>query len=140
MDDISATPKAGQSIPHVLERAFLTAHLVTGSLQKAEELTLNAIAAWRPDEEPEEKLFQNVLDAAARTQAEANPIDPDSSGSYLPHELKAVLQLAPQLRHCFVLRVLAGLSAKVCARLLCLQADMVDGHTCDAVQCLARAT
>ena len=139
MDDISATLKAGQSISHVLERAFLTAHLFTGSLQKAEEVTLNAIAAWRPDEEPEEKLFQNVLDAAARTQAEVSQSDPDSSRSYLPHELKAVLQLAPQLRHCFVLRVLAGLSAKVCARLLCLHSDMVDRYTCDAVQRLARA-
>jgi hypothetical protein len=140
MDDISATPKAGQSISRLLERAFLTAHLFTGSLQKAEEVTLGAIDAWKPDEEPEEKLFQNVLEAAARTQVEANPSDPEPSSSYLPNELKAVLQLAPQLRHCFVLRILAGLSAKVCARLLCLHADMVECYTLDALQCLARGT
>jgi hypothetical protein len=140
MDAIFATPTAGQSSSRLLERAFLTAHLFTGSLQQAEEVTLDAIDAWRPGEEPEEKLFQNVLDGAARAQVEAKPSDPDPSDSYLPNELKAVVQLAPQLRHCFVLRVLAGLSVKGCARLLCLHADMVECYTCDALRCLARAT
>ena len=137
MDDIAATPQAGQGIARLLDRALLTAHLLTGSLQQAEEATLEAIDSWKPGDEPEEVLFQHVLDAAARAHVEPNPNHPDSFGSYLPNELKAVLRLAPQLRRCFVLRVLAGLPADVCGRLLCLHSDLVDRYTTDALQYLA---
>jgi DNA-directed RNA polymerase specialized sigma24 family protein len=138
MDDTAAMPKAGQGVLRLLDRALLTAHLLTGSFQQAEEATLGAIGSWRPDEEPEEVLFQNVLDAATRAQVEPSANNPDRSASYLPNELKAVLGLPPQLRSCFVLRILAGLPAQACARLLSLHSDVVDRYTCDAVQCLAR--
>jgi len=140
MDEIAAMPKAGQDVIRLLDHALLTAHLLTGSFQQAEEATLGAIGSWRPDEEPEEALFQSVLNAAAQAQVEPNPTSPDSSTSYLPNELKAVLRLTPQLRRCFVLRILAGLPANACARLLSLHSDMVDRYACDAVQCLARGT
>jgi DNA-directed RNA polymerase specialized sigma24 family protein len=140
MDDFAATSRAGQAIVRLLDRAFLTAHLLTGSFQQAEEATLDAIDSWRPGEEPEGVLFQNVLDAAARAPVEPNPNNPDPSASYLPNELKAVLRLAPQLRRCFVLRILAGLPAKACARLLGLHLEVVEQYTCDALQCLARGT
>ena len=140
MDDLAATPKAGQRIRRLLDRALLTAHLLTGSLQQAEEATLDAIESWRPGEETEEELLQNVLGAASRVQVEPSTSHSDPSASYLPNELKAVLRLAPQLRRCFVLRILAGLPARVCARLLCLHCDMVEQYTCDALRCLARGT
>ncbi len=139
MDNTAATVKAGQGILRLLDRAFLTAHLLTGDLRQAEEATLDAIDSWRPGEEPEALLFQNVLDAAARAHVEPNA-SPDASAPYLPDELKAVLRLAPPLRRCFVLRILAGLSTKACARLLGLHGDMVERYTCDALQCLARGT
>ena len=136
MDDaIATTPKTGQGILRLLDRALLTAHLLTGSLQQAEKAALDAVDSWNPGEEPEEVLFQNVLDAAARA-----PSNPDSSSSHLPDELKAVLRLTPQLRRCFVLRILAGLPEQACARLLCLHSDLVETYTCDALQCLARGT
>jgi DNA-directed RNA polymerase specialized sigma24 family protein len=140
MDDIAATPKAGQSILRLVDRALLIAHLLTGNLQQAEEITLDIIDSWRPGEEPDDVLFQNVLDAAARAKVEPGTNNPDSSASYLPNELKAVLRLAPQLRRCFVLSILAGLPARACARLLTLHSDMVERYTCDALQCLARGT
>jgi DNA-directed RNA polymerase specialized sigma24 family protein len=140
MDDSAATSKAGQEVVRLLDRAFLTAHLLTGSFQQAEEAALDAIDSWRPEEEPEEVLHQNVLDAAARAPVEPNPGNPGPSGSCLPDELNAILRLAPQLRRCFVLRILAGLPAKACARLLGLHSDLVDRYTCDALQCLARGT
>ena len=140
MDDLAAMPKAGQGILCLLYRALLTAHLLTGNLQQAEELTLRAIDSWRPGEEAEEVLFQYVLDAAARAQVEPGTNNPDPSASYLPDELKAVLRLAPQLRRCFVLRILAGLPTEACARLLGLHSDVVERYTCDALQCLARGT
>ena len=140
MDDIAAMPKAGQSILRLLDRALLTAHLLTGNLQQAEAVTLDAIDSWRPGEEAEEVLFQNVFDAAARAHVEPDSNNQNSTISYLPKELKAVLRLAPLLRRCFVLRILAGLPAQACARLLSLQSDMVEQYTCDALQCLARGT
>jgi DNA-directed RNA polymerase specialized sigma24 family protein len=133
-------PKAGQGVLCLLDRALLTAHLLTGNLQQAEAITLGAIGSWRPGEEDEQVLFQNVLDAAARAQVEPSKNNPDRSASYLPNELKAVLRLAPQLRSCFVLRILVGLPAQACAQSLSLQSDMVERYTCDAVQCLARGT
>jgi DNA-directed RNA polymerase specialized sigma24 family protein len=134
MDDLAAISRAGPGIVRLLDQAFLTAHLLTGSSQQAEEATLHAIDSWRPGEEPEGVLFQNVLDAALRAPVESNPAD-----SYLPNELKKVLRLAPQLRRCFVLRILAGLPAKACARLLGLHSDAVDRYTCEALRSLARA-
>jgi len=138
MDDIAATPEAGQGIEPLLNRALLTAHLLTGSLQQAEEVTLEAIDSWKPGDESEEVLLQHVLDAAARAHVERNPNHPDSSGSYLPDELKAVLRLAPQLRRCFVLRILAGLPTEVCARLLGLHSEQVDEYTRAGLQSLGR--
>ena len=140
MDDIAAMPKVGQGVLRLLDRALLTAHLLTGNLHQAEDLTLDAIDSWRPGEEAEQVLFQNVLDAAARARVEPGTNNPDRSASYLPNELKAVLRLPPQLRSCFVLRILAGLPAQACARLLCLHPDVVERYTCDALQCLARGT
>jgi hypothetical protein len=140
MDYVAAMPKAGPGTLYLLDRAFLTAHLLTGNLQQAEEVTLDAIDSWRPGEEPEDVLFQNVLDATAGAQVEPNSKTPDPASSYLPNELKAVLRLTPQLRRCFVLRILAGLPEQACARLLSLHSDMVERYTCDALQCLARGT
>ena len=76
--------------------------------------------------------------AAARVEVGPNANTLDSSTSYLPNELKAVLRLAPQPRRCYVLRILAGLPAQACARLLSLQSDTVEAYTCDALQSLAR--
>ena len=132
-----ATTQAEQCIVRLVDRALLTAHLLTGSLQQGEKATLEAIESWKPGEEPEEVLFQNVLNAAARAQAEPSPNNLDSSGSHLPNELIAVFRLAPELRRCFVLRILVGLPAKACARLLHLQSGQVDEYTYAAFQCLA---
>lgn len=140
MNDIAAMPKTGPGVLQLLDRGLLAAHLLTGSLHQAEEATLKAIDCWRPSEEPEEVLFQNVLDAAVRVPVEPSSNNLDSDSSYLPNELKAVLRLAPQLRGCFVLRILAGLPAQACARLLSLHCDVVEQFTCDAIQCLARGT
>ena len=140
MDHTAAMPTAERGILGVLDRALLTAHLLTGNLQQAEEVTLGAIDSWRPGEVAEEVLVQNVFDAAARAQVDPNSNSLDPASSYLPNELKAVLRLAPQLRRCFVLRILAGLPAQACARLLSLHSDMVERYTCDALQCLARGT
>ena len=140
MNQIAAMPKAGDAVSNLLDRALLTAHLLTGNLQQAEEVTLDAIDSWRPGEDEEEVLFQNVLSAASRVPVEPNSSHLDPASSYMPHELKSVLRLSPRLRSCFVLHILAGLPAQACARLLGLHSDMVERYTCDALRCLAHVT
>jgi hypothetical protein len=136
MGDNVATPKEQGNINPVLNRALLTAHLLTGSLQAAEQAVLEGIESWNPDEH-EEVLFQKVMTAAAQAAIRKNAADPIDSESYLPGQMKAVARLAPWQRYCFVLRSLAGLPSQVCAGLLRLQSDQVDEYTIDAARCLA---
>jgi DNA-directed RNA polymerase specialized sigma24 family protein len=134
MDDIVAAPQTGKGIVRLLDRALVTAWLLTGSLHHAEAAVLEAIETWNPGEEPEDVLFQNVLEAAARAQVESDANHPDSSDSCLPDELKAILRLAPGLRSCFVLRKLAGLPTERCGRLLGLHSALADRYTRDALR------
>jgi len=117
----------------LISRAFLTAHLLTGNAEQAERVTLKAIGSWNPEEESEEALFQNVFDAAVRSPVK---LKSEPASAYLPAELNAVLRLSPELRSCFVLRVLMRLPSQVCARLLDLRSDSVDNYTCAALRCL----
>src|SRR5439155_3749748 len=55
----------------LIDRAFLTAHLLTASIEQAEGATLEGIRSWNLDEESEETLFQNVLDLAAKAPVES---------------------------------------------------------------------
>jgi hypothetical protein len=124
-------------IYRLMNRALLTAHLLTGSVERAEEAAVEAINLWNPDEESQETLFNRVVEAAARTKTPSNPRGSDPSGSNLPDELKTVLGLEIRPRHCFVLRILLRLPSSVCARLLGLRGDQVDEFTHAALQCLA---
>ncbi len=128
----------GEAIVRAVDHAFLTAHLLTGSLQRSEEVALRAIDSWNPREEAGEALIRKIVDAAGG-QIDGDSPDSDASGAYLPDELKAVLRLAPRLRHCFVLRILEGLPAQACAQLLHLQRDEVDDYTSAALHRLAAA-
>ena len=118
----------------LIRRAFLTAHLLTGNADQAESLTMTAIESWNPEEESEQALFQDVLETAVRAPVQFKP---DAASPYLPAELRAVLRLAPQLRRCYVLRILVQLPSQACARLLNLPSDAVDRYTCAALWCLS---
>jgi DNA-directed RNA polymerase specialized sigma24 family protein len=118
---------------HVTSRAFLAAHLLTANAEQAESAVMEAIASWDPDDDCEEALFERVLNIALRGQ----PSDvPDSPASFLPAELQAVVHLSPQLRRCFVLRILVGLSRQACARLLHWESRQVDQYTSAALKVL----
>jgi hypothetical protein len=56
----------------------------------------------------------------------------------LPEELENVIHLPPELRHCFVLGILMGITRPVCAELLQLNEDQVCARTCAAAVALAR--
>ena len=81
-----------------------------------------------------------MLEAAdARAPVKPKSGNADASSSYLPDELKTVLRLAPHLRGCFILRVLAGLPKEKCARLLGLNSDLIDRYTGEALRRLSPA-
>lgn len=121
-----------------IDRAFLAAHLLTGSAEQAERAMMEAIALWGPDQSDNE-LFEQVLLAAVRGTVEdvhsiANKVD--LPGADFPAELQAVLRLAPKLRQCYVLRVLVRLPREACASLLHLSSHQVDQYMCAALKCL----
>jgi len=139
----TATRMCERRIVHTISRAFRTAHLLTASIQQAESAVLEAIDSFDPDGETEETLFRYVVHAAVRSSVEhilPSASNQSESAMFLPVELQAVLNLPPNLRRCFVLRVLVGLSRQICARLLRLDARRVDQYTCAALQCLAAST
>ena|SRR5215469_1838248 len=113
-----------------IERVFLTAHLLTANARLAEDITIQAIESWNPRDESREVLFENVVGAALRVGM-SQPVD--GSDEFGDH-INAVLLLAPRLRRCFVLRILAGLPAQVCARLLGRSRKSVDDDTILALQ------
>jgi len=130
---------ANQQLQHPgIDRAFLAAHLLTGGSEQAECVIMGAIASWGP-EQSEDELFEQVLRAAVRNPVEDEQLlanQADLPGASLPSELQAVLRLAPQLRQCYVLRVLVGLPRQACAALLRLSLQRIDQYTCAALRCL----
>jgi|SRR5271155_62700 hypothetical protein len=119
---------------HLLDRAFLTAHLLTGNAEDAEAAIEEAIKAWDPVGEDERILMRRVIRASLRHEGGYGSYAPSGS---LPLELENVLSLSIQLRRCFVLRVLEGLPRETCGELLHLDSPQVDGNTCAALRLLA---
>jgi DNA-directed RNA polymerase specialized sigma24 family protein len=134
------TRQGKRATDHAISRAFLTAHLLTANREQAESAVLEAILHWDLEEGTEEVFLHRVACAAIQAQVEyesSNAGEPAPAELLLPVELQAVLDLSPQLRRCFVLRVLVGLSRQVCARLLDLSVLIVDQYTCAALEHLA---
>jgi DNA-directed RNA polymerase specialized sigma24 family protein len=122
-----------------LGTSYRTILLLAGSVARAERAMLEAIQAMDPDELSNEGLFRCAITAAvtATREAPARAQDPDPASSALPLELKRVQRLPADLRHCFVLRILAAFSRADCARLLNLSIPKVDERTSEAARKLA---
>lgn len=136
------TRQSRRDVDHEIKRAFLAAHLLTANTEQAERAVLEAIDQRHSAEQTEDAFFARMVTAAIRTQAgyESSSVDnPEPDEWLLPTELEAVLDLSPPLRRCFVLRMLAGLSRDVCARLLRLNVRTVDQYTAAALECLGGA-
>ncbi len=108
-----------------LDRAFLVAHLLTGNVQDAEAAVLLAMESWKPENESGEYLFRKIVQAAAGSRIERTSF---ASTYHLPSQLQNVLKLSRSLRRSFVLRMLVGLPAEVCADLLSIDSQLVDEH------------
>jgi hypothetical protein len=128
--------KPAQSIECAIDRAFVVAHLLTGSTGRAESAVLEAIGSWRPESEGQQALLSHVLHAALRTTGGKQP---DVAASCLPAQLEAIVNLPLRPRQCLVLRILIGLPRQVCAELLRLRSQRVDEYTRAAFKCLPSA-
>src|SRR5215472_435825 len=125
-----------EALEKAVSRAFLTSYLLSGSVEQAEGIVLDAIDSFDPDTHSEDAFVQGAIEAVV--QGNLRRTGPVERKLFLPRELQSVLNLSNNLRQCFVLRVLAGLSAKSCVRLLGISAKKVDEYACIAIHCLAR--
>ena len=118
-----------------LSRSFRTAFLLTGNTSHAEDAVLDAIQALDSEQVSEEALLRAAIMAAVMPRRETTAGAQDQA--ILPPELTRVLHLPTDLRHCFVLRILAGLPEVDCARILNLSIPLVEERICRAVRRLA---
>jgi DNA-directed RNA polymerase specialized sigma24 family protein len=117
-------------------RLFVTALLISGSATRAERAIEQSIELLDLDGMPgEREILIAVLRAAlAGSGARAAVCVREA---HLPDELRAVLSLDADLRSCFVLRRLVGLTAEETARLTALGASDVQAFTLAAILQLA---
>ena len=117
--------------------AFNVALLLTGDMNSAEHVALEAIEALDPEDLSAESLLCKVIDISIphlRDSVEQT----SRNWPTLPIELRNVLGMNGSIRSCFVLRVLLGLPLELCARLLHLEQHEFAARTLTAVHWLAR--
>ena len=127
------------ALSQAVDKAFVTAFLLSGNAQRAEDAVSESIARMTTGNSSGDDLLQGAVKAAVRRQpgpwGALKQWEP--AFARLPLELRRVLWLAPHLRQCFVLRVLVGLPGEACACLLNSDADQVDRGASDAMLQLA---
>jgi hypothetical protein len=130
---------ADLGLSEAAEKAFVTALLLTGNAETAESAVLESIERMSLEDTSGEELLQAAVKTAIRPQERPwRPLkDWEPASARLPLELRSVLCLAPDVRQCFVLRVLVGLPSHACAALLDSDADQVDRGACAAMLQLA---
>ena len=105
---------AMDTMPLALDMTFRTAVLLTGDTRTAEDAVMHGIDACG-DLSPGGLLIEAVRSAVRRR---TNSSDGPYEVECLPPELRRLFMLQSLPRHCFVLRILVGLSTEVCAELL----------------------
>ena len=123
----------------ILSRSFLTARLLTGNIAQAETAVMEAISLCNPEQENAEEFYRITLRAALQMHmiaAAAESHEECCTDSQLPIELRRVLELSPELRRSFVLRILAGLPAHVCAQILHLEIRQLNQYCREAMRTL----
>jgi hypothetical protein len=117
-------------------KAFFTALLLTQSPRRAEAAVMESIHVLNPDEPFDEAILCGVIPVSINMSNEALPVSPEElekAFAALPLELHGVLSFSPDLRQCFVLRILLQLPREACARILNLTTNGIDQYTCEAL-------
>jgi DNA-directed RNA polymerase specialized sigma24 family protein len=105
-------PVSAGPISESLRRAFHAAFLLTGSTDLAENAVLNAIASLESTGDMDEALLTRAVEFVMGQQ------DSHPTLAHVPRELELLMRLPTLARHCFVLRMLFGISAAKCAAIL----------------------
>jgi hypothetical protein len=126
-------------LPSVVYAAFRAAFLLTGNMASAENAVLKAIELLDPTGVSAARFLPQTIQFSIPLANNVAQICNESTRVWLdlPVELLNILQLTPNLRCCFVLRILLGFSAKASASLLHLDVAKVNADTCVAMQQLA---
>ncbi|HYO80554.1 MAG TPA: hypothetical protein VES20_04065 [Bryobacteraceae bacterium] len=121
----------GQDFEQWTVSAFVTALLLTGSVEHAEAIVLKAIRVSDIGRASSERLLTSVIAVAvnSRPRFAERAQTVTSRSSILSWELNSVIYLSRKLRQCFVLRFLLGWSREATARMLCLDPRVVDERT-----------
>jgi hypothetical protein len=107
-----------------IDSAFSIALLLSGNMATAEAAVDDAISVC-PENCADEDLMRATVSSAIRRSL-GRPWEHADTQSVLPLELQQVVQMAPLLRGCFVLRVLAGFSLIECSSLLNVSVEEVE--------------
>ena len=124
------------SVDGPLAKAFFSALLLTRSTQRAEAAVLESIESLAPDESFDEAILRSAIHASITAHAQAELLSPqelEAAFAAVPLELRGVLALPADLRHCFVLRILLQLTPESCAQILNLNTEDLDRYTCEAL-------
>ena len=124
-------------IEKAVHHAFLTAALLTADLQRAEAAVAETIRLKNPGESLDPVLFRQAIKATAGGPREIAGENLRDVMAAVPDELCGVVRLPNRFRHCFVLRVLCGLSRESCSELLDQTISEVDANTHSAIETLS---
>ncbi len=122
-----------------LSEAFHVALLLTGSTKLAEAAVLDSIQSADAHRIAGTGLLGETIKAAIQVSKVHREWSVFDASPALPVELRSVMHLSPELRYCFVTRVLAGLTLEVCAGLLEMEPEEIMEGTCAAIEQLAMA-
>jgi hypothetical protein len=124
-------------------KAFLTAMLLTKSIERAEAAVLNGICALDVGDLPAEKLVLRTIEGIVLSDspmAEPPRRERQAALKILPVELQKVFEMPRQSRYVYVLRILIGLSPHTCAWLLGWNIGQVARFALAAIQHLGGHT
>lgn len=121
-----------------VQNAFLIGLLLTGSVKQAEDAVMESVDCSDTTDLSGERIFRRVIHSLCSTSKRlAWDTINDDSAALLPPELRRVLYLPGELRVCFVLRMLIGLTCESCARLLQVDPLEIGSRLHEAVTKLA---
>ena len=120
-----------------LSMSFKAAFLLTADAELAEGVVIEALEKDDNNEISLERLVTRAVLAASLARF---PVvrKPHQRFRFLAPQLRSVLNLQDDLRRCFVLRTLVGLSAQKCAVLLNLSPESVNERAGTAAKELAQ--
>lgn len=121
-----------------VRRAYWIALLITGTGASACDAVLDCMQADGCEERDAAHFLSLLTTVAVQRSRAGTPVSEKlAAAALLPVELQRVLWLPLQLRHCFVLRVLLGMSEEEVAYVMSLDRATIAEKTCAAMRLIS---